>query len=509
MAKSKEDVPKLADVEKENAELKAKIQALKDKLGITAQEDKEEATRIKQTFGMFDRDNDGFIDKNEFELLAFECGTDVAALTPENLQKAFAAVNPKGDGKITLEDFSKWLKMDKGIKSSKGAQLGLLRMKLQSKAWLARLNDVRAKFGKKEDKKAPVKADKSAVKVAAKEAPKDVKEPAKDSKDSAKDSKDAKLLAKDAKDMKLLNLGVNVGEFKDAKAGVYLDVGENEALAKATRDALSCPDGVNFFAYVDFALKDGAEESKLGELAGALEAIMSAVPWQQMPMQVYHSHNVDVANSDGKKVLRVTVFSSFDPEELARPMLEASNTELKTSQILSASVKVETPFALDDLKEPQFRFTPENMKARLAVALDVNRKLKDALQGLVQMMPPEARLSILGFFVKGVDINVNFANLDDFLKTIPEDAAGPGGHRHRSPGAEIKEAIGQLANLPIADMIPQMTGMLPQLAQSAGQKPLYDLVKANVLGLRRVHIQMHELVARINLRGMDFVTMFP
>jgi hypothetical protein len=42
---------------------------------------------------MFDRDKDGSIDKSEFELLAFECGTDVAALTPENLQKAFAAGN--------------------------------------------------------------------------------------------------------------------------------------------------------------------------------------------------------------------------------------------------------------------------------------------------------------------------------------------------------------------------------------------------------------------------------
>ncbi len=91
MANQKSDGPKLADVERENAELKAKIAALKSKLGITAAEEKEELARVKSIFAMFDRDNDGSIDKTEFELLAFECGTDVAALTPENIQKSFTA----------------------------------------------------------------------------------------------------------------------------------------------------------------------------------------------------------------------------------------------------------------------------------------------------------------------------------------------------------------------------------------------------------------------------------
>jgi len=496
-AAAKAPEPKLADVEKENADLKAKIAALKQKLGITAQEEKEELARIKATFGLFDRDNDGVIDKTEFELLAFECGTDVAALTPENLQKAFAAVNPKGDGKITFDDFSKWLKSDKGVKGSKGAQLGLLRMKLQSKAWMTRLSDVRAKYGKKDDKKKD-----APKKDSAKEAP---KKDTKSEKDSPKDS------AKDAKDGKLLNLQFAVGQFNDAKAGVYFDINENAALAKSSKESVKCPDGVNFFSYIDFALRDGFSEDKVGELLGALDAIMNAVPWQQMPMQVYNSHSVDVADADGKKVLRISLFSSFDPDELAQPMLQASQTDLKTSQIISGSVKLELPVGLADVTNSNFRLVPENMKGRIAVALDVNRKLKDALQGLINMMPPEARLSILGFFVKGIDVNVQFANLTDFLKSIPDEQpqGGGGGYRRRSPGQEMKAGIAELANVPIAEMLPQLTGQLPQLAQGAGQKPLYDLFKANVLGLRRVHIQMHDLVARIDLKGLDFVALFP
>jgi hypothetical protein len=83
---------------------------------------------------------------------------------------------------------------------------------------------------------------------------------------------------------------------------------------------------------------------------------------------------VDVAtDASGKKVLRIALFSQFDPEELAAPMLQAAQTDLKTSQILSGSVKLEFPFELGNLKEPQFRFTPDNMKGRFAVAVDVNR----------------------------------------------------------------------------------------------------------------------------------------
>ncbi len=49
---------------------------------------------------------------------------------------------------VIVISFHKWLKSDKGIKSSKGAQLGILRMKLQSKAWMTKLNDLRTKIKK-------------------------------------------------------------------------------------------------------------------------------------------------------------------------------------------------------------------------------------------------------------------------------------------------------------------------------------------------------------------------
>jgi hypothetical protein len=54
-----------------------------------------------------------------------------------------------------------------------------------------------------------------------------------------------------------------------------------------------------------------------------------------------------------------------------------------------------------------------------------------------------------------------------------------------------------------------MTGMVPAMAAQAGQSALYDLVKGNILGLRKVHVQMHDLTAAIALKGVDFVPLFP
>ena len=56
---------------------------------------------------------------------------------------------------------------------------------------------------------------------------------------------------------------------------------------------MNCPDGINLFAHIDLGVKDGAEESKVGELIGALDTIFQAVPWQQLPMQIYNSHTGD------------------------------------------------------------------------------------------------------------------------------------------------------------------------------------------------------------------------
>ena len=84
-------------------------------------------------FKAFDTDGNGVIDKNEFDVLAFKCGSDIEALVPENLEKSFNELQK--DGKISFDQFYNWLKVDKsaGASSSSKKDLQVLRLKLQSK----------------------------------------------------------------------------------------------------------------------------------------------------------------------------------------------------------------------------------------------------------------------------------------------------------------------------------------------------------------------------------------
>jgi len=305
--------------------------------------------------------------------------------------------------------------------------------------------------------------------------------------------------------MKLLNIALNVGEFKDVGAGIYVDIGSNPKLAEQLKGDVSTPDGVELFAYIDFGVKKDADDSVLGELVGVLEMLLKTIPFQKFPGGVYHSHTVDVAeNEDKKKVLRFTIFSKVDPQKMISPMIEGSGVALNPSEIISGNVKLELPFAIDDVKD-KFRLNSDNLKLRFSTVFDVNRKLKDVLVAMKDHMPPEARMSILAFFVKGIEVAVNFANIGDLVKNIPEEQAGPYGRP--SPGMELKGALAKLAQMDIGAMLP--VGLAPVMAAKMGQESLYSSVKSTLTGLNRVHIQNHDLVIRVNLKGFDVVNLLP
>jgi len=408
-------------------------------------------------------------------------------LTPEALKSSFATLNPKGDGKITFNEFYAWLKSDKKAVESKdqkgkdAGDLAMLKLKLQSDTWVAKYDDFRSKISAK-------------------------KQDSKDSKDEKKgDAKPAP--AKDEKAMKLLNVALNVGEFKEAKAGVYVDIGPNPKLAEQLKNDVSCPEGVETFAYFDLGVKDGADDGTVGELTGALELMLKSVPFQKFPGNMYHSHTVDVAeNENKKKVVRITLFSKFDPAKLISPMIEGSGVALKPSEILTGAVKVELPFAINEIKD-KFRFTHDLLKLRLQATIDINRKMKDVLNANKEHMPPQARLSLLTFFVKGIDVGVNFANLSDLLKNIPDEPAPAGPYGRPGPGAELKGAIAMLTQMDIPKMLPLQ--MLPGLAAKVGQDGLYTTAVEVLTGLNRLHVQNHDMVVRVDLKGFDFITLFP
>jgi hypothetical protein len=119
------------------------------------------------------------------------------------------------------------------------------------------------------------------------------------------------------------SFALTLGKFGDAKAGVYVSTGDDVTAAQAKREEVSAPDGVPTLIHVDLPLKAGFDEGQIGELSGIIEALISAVPWNQIPLPIYHSHAVDIVDGEQKdtKALRVTLFSSLDMQDLASGLM--------------------------------------------------------------------------------------------------------------------------------------------------------------------------------------------
>jgi hypothetical protein len=307
-----EAVPTKEELIKENAALESEIKALKTKLGLTALEEKQEKERVQQMFQTFDRDSNGYIDPDEFELLAFQCGVPLNMLTQESKKKILADINPKGDGKITFDDFFKWVRVTEDTKESKESkadskeekQMKMLRMRLQSRAWVKSMQGVKDKLVRKvssmkEEKKKTT--DEKKAKVEDKKA--SVPEEKKESKEEKKteEKKETKEVRKGSR------IQFSLGDFKEAKAGIYMTGGPDGELARDTREALQAPEECKVLAFLEFALKENAAETEVGALIGMIENLLSLVPFNEInnaaPFPVYHSHAVKgpIELKDGKK----------------------------------------------------------------------------------------------------------------------------------------------------------------------------------------------------------------
>lgn len=56
-------------------------------------------------FKLFDRDGNGKIDRDEFQLLSFECGAGLDLISDEHFEATFRAINKAGDGLISFDEF--------------------------------------------------------------------------------------------------------------------------------------------------------------------------------------------------------------------------------------------------------------------------------------------------------------------------------------------------------------------------------------------------------------------
>jgi len=346
---------------------------------------------------------------------------------------------------------------------------------------------------------------------------------------------------------KMSNFSMSMGKFGAAKMGIYLDTGENQPVAQAKRDEVSCPEGVPTLIHVDFQLKEGFDDQAVGELAGSLDAIINAIPFAQIPINLYHSHTVDVVNAEKGKALRITLFSPMDLQDLMAGIAGQQQGGASLKDAGRGHAKFEFPFDLSDLKDPAFRFTTANMKFRIHSEGELDRRLLAQNEADIAQMSPgrawvQSMRNAFATALRGFELSLHFADLGEFTSAIPDFAVaapqhdqpqrgGPArlrvhrGHRgaggeegllaHHAPqappsdGQSFKMALAQAAQAPISQFIEMGLAQVPMMAAAMGQQALYDGVRNNIVGLARIHVQAHDFVFRVNFKGLDFAQLLP
>jgi hypothetical protein len=277
---------------------------------------------------------------------------------------------------------------------------------------------------------------------------------------------------------------------------------------------LQAPEECKVLAFLEFALKENAAETEVGALIGMIENLLSLVPFNEInnaaPFPVYHSHAVKgpIELKDGKKVLRIVFYSPFDPEAMAQ-MMTGQQTPLNDWG--NADFKLEWPFNLADIFNPDFRFTPEVMKAKFSMETKLDSKLQRDAQAALDQMPDDQKLfaglrMALTKFFKGIDIQVAFADFADFFSHFPRNMDSS---RMMGSVEEFRRQIDEVREMPVADTLTQQLQMVPMMVIQTGQHQLYNTVRSVIAGISSLHFQFNDSVVRLQIKGLDFLRYLP
>jgi len=273
-----------------------------------------------------------------------------------------------------------------------------------------------------------------------------------------------------------------------------------------------------------------------------IDVVLRAIPWDQSPFAV-SSHAVDTVddpNIEGRRLLRITLFSRFDYDNWLTQSLASKgivdHNPPRITDFVSSDVKIELPFAAAELLgEPNFRLNGETIKFRVTGTADVVPGLLEKSQTLLGQLPLQLQYLIRALFsfrsaMRTAETNVQFEHLGDFFAAVSNaqmnyaetqamlaqlqgQAQGQAQHQHfnarRRFLPDIKDEFFDLTAAPIGNRLKQRMRFLPVLALQSGQSGLYEAVRRNVLGLRSVHLQLYDFVAVLQLIGLDLFPFLP
>jgi len=331
--------------------------------------------KAKKVFEKFDTDGSGDIDVHEFQVLAFELGLP---LTDSEAADFIKEIDRDGNGTIDFEEFYTWWSSDKKLENSspeRAKQLQILKIKLQSKAFL---------------KNAAVLTNTLASKA----------EKAKSIKDSTMNSYDMEFFTGD---LEKVESSISWNHTVSAEAANKL-----RTLAKAGEQAA--------VVVINVQTKAGVDPFELGEIGGSVKAILDLAKDELK----YHDFTTGFTK-EGDKNLFQLIFS-FTEAEL--PPLAAVNAIVDALKISQFSIVAESS---DKIGSTRKGF-PEQ---RIRVKLDVDSTV---LLELANSLPPDQKKGLVMLAgLRRVHFSMHFADMntvitpelfpEHFLPTTPHSFA--------------------------------------------------------------------------------------
>eukprot|EP00455_Lapot_gusevi_P040963 TRINITY_DN46_c0_g1_i2.p2 TRINITY_DN46_c0_g1~~TRINITY_DN46_c0_g1_i2.p2 ORF type:complete len:484 (+),score=247.66 TRINITY_DN46_c0_g1_i2:72-1454(+) len=425
----------------ENSNLQAQITALREKLGLNRLEDDRERNRIERLFKQYDEDNSGFIDKSEFQHLAGELGI---ILLPDSLERAIQTIDTSGDGKISFDEFYRWLKADKDLSNQDSYQVRALKIKLQSQAFMRNMTQLTKKL--------------SAL-------------PA---------------VPRANNDVLKFKLGVQTAGVDKLKGGFRVNYYNNAEVAAEVNASIDNQGPT--CAFIDFLVKDTATDEDVGELVGAITSLLEMAPLNDVAY--YGGHNFNLVNlDDGQRVLRVSVWCPVDFAGMASQMLGGEDA---FGLLRKLDFGVEFDIALSDfLRE---NWSPSGaLRTRFGIDIEIDSHLFDVLEmfGRNGMGPGAHPAFLFARLLREWSTVFYLRDVDQTAANIPAVA-------------QALEALQGMAGVvPVmlgtaADHGVQMASGLPPPFI-----PIYNHLVKCIAGPHRVQVQSGNAGIRFDVHGLD------
>lgn len=499
----------MVDLGVENKKLEAKIRALREELGDELQVLEQEAA----VFAQFDSKGDGQISLADFQLMAYECGADLTVLEDKALQESYEALRKKCGNKITLSEFQRWLRdsapseavddsmvgsaaglVSAGVRAIADPQSLLLGMRLKSRSFIRMMRVLRG-----------------AVKGGA----------AGGTGSSRPDGQ-----------KRGIDIQVAVGDFKDAKSGVYLRARRDAAAAAAAAAAVAGK-RMRCLAYGEVVLREGCDLDKASKIAQLLNMMVQRADINSavgINTNAVKSVRVATRKFRGKqrRVLRASVASNMDPSEAFEAMtgfrMGGSASEEEAPEPFRMTLELELPFAMADFEGKSasaVKLSADMLQARLKFSANVDssvlsqarnlaadttvdtKRLGAALPGVdaaTAKSKVQALLIGLGFF-RGLKVKTSFASPEELLKRIPERATPPLDKVRAALGKALDQMKGNTLSA-VSDLVGEKgLGLLQMLPPLIVQ--VYQGCKNLSEGLdgARIHIQYGDYVISMDIVG--------